>query len=79
VSDHLGSVRLIIDTTTGVIRERLDYDEFGNITLRQEFDATGAPLPGAEPFQPFGFAGELAPSPSKRSQKKGLVGEYETA
>jgi RHS repeat-associated protein len=48
LSDHLGSVRLVIDTTTNTITQRLDYDEFGNVLL----DTT----PG---FQPFGFAGGL--------------------
>ena len=59
ISDDLGSVRLVVNTSTGIIRERIDYDEFGNITLRQEFDAAGVLVPGAEPFQPFGFAGGL--------------------
>jgi RHS repeat-associated protein len=48
LSDHLGSPRLVIDTATGAIAQRLDYDEFGQVTL----DTT----PG---FQPFGFAGGL--------------------
>jgi RHS repeat-associated protein len=59
LSDHLGSVRLVVNTSTGVVRERIDYDEFGNITLREEFDAAGVLVPGAGPFQPFGFAGGL--------------------
>src|SRR5438105_8277468 len=48
VSDHLGSPRLVIDTTAGTIVERIDYDEFGNVTVDTN--------PG---FQPFGFAGGL--------------------
>jgi RHS repeat-associated protein len=48
LSDHLGSPRLVIDTSTNAIVQRLDYDEFGNI-----FQDTN---PG---FQPFGFAGGL--------------------
>lgn len=48
VSDHLGSPRLVIDTTTGDIAQRLDYDEYGRVTLDSN--------PG---FQPFGFAGGL--------------------
>ncbi len=48
ISDHLGSPRLVINTTTGTIEQRLDYDEFGNVTLDTN--------PG---FQPFGFAGGL--------------------
>src|SRR6266508_4543083 len=48
VSDHLGSPRLVIDTTAGTIIERIDYDEFGNVSADTN--------PG---FQPFGFAGGL--------------------
>jgi RHS repeat-associated protein len=48
LTDHLGSVRLVVDTSTGAIAQRLDYDEFGQVT--QDTD------PG---FQPFGFAGGL--------------------
>jgi RHS repeat-associated protein len=48
ISDHLGSPRLIIDTSTNTIAQRLDYDEFGNILIDTN--------PG---FQPFGFAGGL--------------------
>jgi hypothetical protein len=32
VSDHLGSPRLVINTTDGTVAQRVDYDEFGNIT-----------------------------------------------
>jgi RHS repeat-associated protein len=48
ITDHLGSVRLVVDASTGVIAERLDYDEFGRVL--------GDSNPG---FQPFGFAGGL--------------------
>ncbi len=48
ISDHLGSPRLVIDTATGVIMQRMDYDAFGNVVLDTN--------PG---FQPFGFAGGL--------------------
>jgi RHS repeat-associated protein len=48
ISDSLGSPRLVIDITTGVIAQRIDYDEFGNVLLDTN--------PG---FQPFGFAGGL--------------------
>jgi uncharacterized protein RhaS with RHS repeats len=44
VSDHLGSPRLVINTGTGAIEQRLHYDAFGNITTDTN--------PG---FQPFGF------------------------
>jgi RHS repeat-associated protein len=48
ITDHLGSPRLVVDTATGTIAQRLDYDEFGQITQDTN--------PG---FQPFGFAGGL--------------------
>jgi len=48
LSDHLGSVRLVVDAATGAVAQRLDYDEFG-IVLTDT-------APG---FQPFGFAGGI--------------------
>ncbi|MFN0085968.1 MAG: hypothetical protein ACKVX9_11330, partial [Blastocatellia bacterium] len=48
LTDHLGSVRLVVDTATGAIAQRIDYDEFGVVLLDTN--------PG---FQPFGFAGGL--------------------
>jgi RHS repeat-associated protein len=48
VTDHLGSPRLVVNTTDGSILQRMDYDEFGRVTLDSN--------PG---FQPFGFAGGL--------------------
>jgi RHS repeat-associated protein len=48
VSDHLGSPRVVLESTTGLAVQRLDYDEFGNVLLDTN--------PG---FQPFGFAGGL--------------------
>jgi RHS repeat-associated protein len=48
VSDHLGSVRVVIDIATGAIMQRLDYDELGNVIQDT--------APG---FQPFGYAGGL--------------------
>jgi len=48
VSDHLGSVRLVVNTTDGTVAQRIDYDAFGNITADN--------APG---FQPFGFAGGI--------------------
>jgi RHS repeat-associated protein len=47
-SDQLGSPRLVVNTSTGAIAERIDYDEFGNVVSDTN--------PG---FQPFGFAGGL--------------------
>ncbi|PHS16300.1 MAG: hypothetical protein COA78_04150 [Blastopirellula sp.] len=48
INDHLGSPRLVIDTGTGSIVQRIDYDVFGNVTSDSN--------PG---FQPFGFAGGI--------------------
>ena len=48
ISDHLGSVRLVVDSTTGAVSQRIDYDEFGNITQDTN--------PG---FQPFAFVGGI--------------------
>ena len=48
VSDHLGSVRLVINTDTHEIVQRLAYSPFGKVTTDTN--------PG---FQPFGFAGGL--------------------
>jgi RHS repeat-associated protein len=46
--DDLGSPRLVVNTSTGATAERIDYDEFGNVTLDTS--------PG---LTPFGFAGGL--------------------
>jgi RHS repeat-associated protein len=48
VTDHLGSVRMVVKVSTGAVVQRLDYDAFGRV-----LDDTN---PG---FQPFGFAGGL--------------------
>jgi RHS repeat-associated protein len=48
LTDHLGSVRLVLDTASGTIAHRIDYDEFGQILQDTN--------PG---FQPFGFDGGL--------------------
>jgi RHS repeat-associated protein len=46
VTDHLGSVRLVVDVASGTIAQRLDYDPWGVVLTDTN--------PG---FQPFGFAG----------------------
>jgi RHS repeat-associated protein len=48
VSDHLGSVRLVVDVQDGSIVQRMDYDAWGNVLVDTN--------PG---FQPFGFAGGI--------------------
>jgi hypothetical protein len=49
VTDHLGSVRLVVDAATGAIAQRIDYDAWGVPTF----------VTGPADFQPFGFAGGL--------------------
>jgi RHS repeat-associated protein len=51
ISDHLGSVRLVVNAATAVVAQRIDYDEFGQVTQNT--------APG---FQPFGYAGGLLDS-----------------
>ena len=48
ITDPIGSVRLVVDSATGAVAQRIDYDSFGNVTLDTN--------PG---FQPFGFASGL--------------------
>jgi RHS repeat-associated protein len=49
VSDHLGSVRRVVDAATGEVVQAIDYDAFGQVVRDTR--------PG---FQPFGFAGGLS-------------------
>lgn len=56
ISDHLGSVRLVVDAATGDVVQRLDYDEFGNMTIVSDVMGT---TDDDIPFQPFGFAGGI--------------------
>jgi RHS repeat-associated protein len=48
VKDHLGSVRLVVDETTGAVVQELVYDSWGRVLVDTN--------PG---LQPFGFAGGL--------------------
>jgi RHS repeat-associated protein len=48
VADHLGSPRMVIDTSSGEVVQRMDFDAFGKVVL----DTNAG-------FQPFGFAGGL--------------------
>jgi RHS repeat-associated protein len=51
ITDHLGSVRLVINVESGEIVERTDYDEYGNILERSEISTWSG--------QPFAYAGGL--------------------
>ena len=46
ITDQLGSPRLVLNTSSGAVAQRIDYDEFGTVVTDTS--------PG---FQPFGFAG----------------------
>jgi RHS repeat-associated protein len=46
--DHLGSPRLVVNTSTGAIAQRMDFDEWGIVTTDRN--------PG---WQPFGFGGGM--------------------
>ncbi|MDH5757197.1 MAG: hypothetical protein OEZ55_11075 [Nitrospinota bacterium] len=46
ISDHLGSVRLVVNSADGSKAQQIDYDEFGNITQDTNPD-----------FQPFAYVG----------------------
>ncbi|MBK6514289.1 MAG: RHS repeat-associated core domain-containing protein [Polyangiaceae bacterium] len=48
MTDHLGSVRRVVDVATGAVVQELDYDAWGRVLLDTS--------PG---LQPFGFAGGL--------------------
>ena len=48
VADHLGSVRMVVDVSSGTVVQELEYDEWGNVLIDTN--------PG---FQPFGFAGGI--------------------
>ena len=48
IADQLGSVRLVVNSASGQVMQRMDYDEFGRVLTDTN--------PG---FQPFGFAGGL--------------------
>jgi len=54
ISDHLGSVRLVVNAADGTVVQRMDYDAWGNVTNDTN--------PG---FQPFGFAGGLYDTDTK--------------
>jgi len=55
VTDQLGSVRAVINTSTGAIVQQYNYDELGNATLAV----------GTADFQPFGYAGGLSDPDTK--------------
>jgi RHS repeat-associated protein len=48
ITDHLGSVRFVVDVASGVVVQYISYNEFGNILTNTNHG-----------FQPFGYAGGL--------------------
>jgi RHS repeat-associated protein len=48
ITDHLGSVRLVVNVASGAVAQQVDYDAWGKVTLDTN--------PG---WQPFGFAGGI--------------------
>lgn len=48
LTDHIGSPRLVVNSATGAVAQRMDFDEFGRVLLDTN--------PG---FTPFGFADGL--------------------
>jgi RHS repeat-associated protein len=48
IKDHLGSVRMVVDASTGAVIQQIDYNDLGAVI--------GDTNPG---FQPYGFAGGL--------------------
>jgi RHS repeat-associated protein len=54
ITDQLGSLRFVIDASTGVVAQRMDYDDWGNVLANTNPD-----------FTPFGFAGGLYDSQTK--------------
>jgi RHS repeat-associated protein len=48
IMDQVGSVRVVVNTSTGAVAERIDYDEYGNVVVDS--------APGTQPFR---FAGGL--------------------
>jgi RHS repeat-associated protein len=54
VTDHLESVRLVVDVNSGDVVQRLEYDEYGNVLSNTNED-----------FQPFAYAGGLYDSQTK--------------
>jgi hypothetical protein len=44
ITDHLGSIRLVVNASNGSVSQRIDYDEYGNVTYNTNPD-----------FQPFGY------------------------
>jgi len=54
IKDHLGSPRLVVNTTDGTVSQRMDYNDLGKVTSDSN-----------QGFQHFGFAGGIYDGQSK--------------
>lgn len=54
ITDHLGSLRLVVNVATGAVAQRMDYNVYGKVIR----DTNSC-------FQPFGFAGGLYDADTK--------------
>jgi RHS repeat-associated protein len=54
ITDHLGSIRFVIDINTGIVTQNIEYDEYGNVLRNSNPD-----------FQPFAYAGGLYDTQTK--------------
>ncbi|HLZ08522.1 MAG TPA: RHS repeat-associated core domain-containing protein, partial [Chloroflexota bacterium] len=61
ITDHLGSVRQVVNVADGTIDQHLEYDSFGNLLSSSTAYPTTPGVGGTwtAAFQPFGFAGGL--------------------
>ena len=57
ISDHLGSVRLVVNIADGTIAQRIDYNEYGVELVNTNIG-----------FQPFSYAGGLSDEQTRISQ-----------
>jgi hypothetical protein len=44
ISDWAGSVRLVVNVSSGIIAQQIDYDEFGNVISSTFYDSRRAPF-----------------------------------
>jgi len=54
ITDHLGSIRIVVDAATGTVAQQLEYDEYGNVISDSNPD-----------FQPFAYASGLYENQTK--------------
>ncbi len=54
ITDHLGSVRLVVNSVSGLVVQQIAYDEFGYVLVNTNAE-----------FQPFGYAGGLLDAHTK--------------